>query len=627
MPQKCGIFLFYKTNYYIEIIFRVLFKNNSRRFYMKHFKYLSISLLSLIALVGCGANIANNSSNNHDSDPIETVWGDGDANSYDELHEKEEAIEVPESFDGTNVSTISAAGNYYLKGNFDAISITAKKDNVVYVFLDGVTINSTTGIAFGSEKAITLYLVLLNGSTNTIVNDHDSNAFHVKGDVHISGSGTLSVESKQKNAIKVSKDLYVSDVSIIASGANHAITARSLVSFDASFDVNAKAKDGIQLECDSDVIEFTNEQGYAYLINTNFTSDTFGDGIQAVTYVYISGGEYNITTRGEFIPYSAENKALYELENDDFKYVIKNGNYVRVAKDEIRNLNSSYYALKNSCKGIKVDAIEYTDSNSNTVVADGDYLIYVAHVAFININSSDDCIHANSGDVKFENANFSLDTYDDGVHSDDELYIYDCSIVINSSYEGLEGRNVTINGTSTNIVANSIDDGINAATEEWATSNIYIKNGFIRVYASGDGLDANSGLYLQGGTVIVEGPGRMNGSLDSNNIYFEGGLVFACSTSGMTERMTATQNTFVWQGETIDANSKVSITDSKNNILFSYTLKQSCNQIIFSSPDMALQSTYKIVNGSKTVTSISMSSSLTKSGTSGNQGGPGGGRP
>ena len=70
--------------------------------------------------------------------------------------------------------------------------------------------------------------------------------------------------------------------------------------------------------------------------------------------------------------------------------------------------------------------------------------------------------------------------------------------------------------------------------------------------------------------------------------------------------------------------SKISIVDSSDNALFSYTLKQSCNQIIFSHSGLALNSTYRIVNGSTQVASITMSSSLTTSGTS-SGGGPGGG--
>lgn len=580
-----------------------------------------VSLTTLLCL-GCNQKkntISINSENNYDSDQISEITSNGSSNSYDGAS-KDSGVSVPTSFTPASSTTISEAGNYQFSGDINSISITAPKGSTVYVYLDGVNISSTTGIAFGSSNAIELYLVLLNNSRNTIVNDcNDTNAFHVKGNVHISGSGTLSVESKQKNAIKVSKDLFVNDVTIVAKGANHAITARSITAFDATFNVTASGKDGLQLECDSDVTAFTKEQGFAYLSNVNFTADTFGDGIQASSYVYISGGQYSITTHGAFVSYSQSNMTNYGLSTSDFKYVKSGTTYQRVATDQIRNLSSSYYALTQSVKGIKVGPIETASGDITT----GDYEICIAHLAKIDISSSDDCIHTNYGDVTIDSANLTLNSIDDGVHADYNLDINNASIQINLSYEGLEAANVTIDGENTNIVSNSTDDGINAASDLVRENTIYIKNGYLRIFASGDGIDANTALYLQGGTVIVEGPGSNNGSLDAEKIYFQGGIVFACSTNGMSEQMSATQNTFVYQGSTMSSDSKISIVDSDNNAIFSYTLKQSCNQLIFSHKDLKLNSTYTIANGTTAVTTITLTSSLTKVGTSG--GGPGGG--
>ena len=597
-------------------------------------RYLLPTLLASLLLIGCqttteGSQVTIKSDKNYDTDKSTVIVDNSSTNDYDsQARDVDEEVDLPESFDQLEENIISAAGNYELKGDYSSVKITASKNSEVYVFLNGVNINSTSGVAFGSDNKITLHLVLLNGSTNTIVNDfEDTNAFHVKGDVYISGNGTLNIESKQKNGLKVSKDLYVSEnVTLNVTGQNHAITARSITTNGGTLNVVSKTKDGLQLECDSDVTEFDNSQGFAYLVDTKFTADTYGDGIQADTYVYISGGEYDITTHGAFVSYSASNMSEYSLSTDDFKFVKSGNDYKRVAKDSIRSLSSSYYALTNSVKGIKAGEIEY-DSDGDDVddvsVTEGNYEISIAHAANIKINSTDDCIHTNYGDVNIDSATLDLATYDDGVHADYNLNINNAAINVSSSYEGLEGAVVTVDGENSALVLNSSDDGINAASDLTNTCNIYIKNGYVRVYASGDGLDANTGLYLQGGTVIVEGPGSGNGSLDAERIYFQGGTVFACSTSGMTEQMNASQNTFVWQGSTIAANSKISIVDSDSNAIFSYTLKQSCNQIIFSSAELKTGQTYQIVSGSTSVGSVTMSSSLVKVGTS--QGGPGGG--
>lgn len=550
--------------------------------------------------------------NNYDDDPITEITTDTSSNEYDKEIE-EEVVETPDDYTGENTTSISEAGNYYFEGEVGAISV--KKNLEVYLFFNGVTINSDSGIAIEGKDSSIIHIVLQNGSTNTVMNDFaDKNAVHSKGNLYISGDGTLNIESKQKNALK-SNDIFVSGEKVIinASGANHAISGRSITVNKSTINVVAKAKDGFSLECDS-VDEYTKEQGFAYFVDAKISADTYGDGIQADSYVYISGGSTSITTHGEFVSYSTANMTTYELDTDDFKYVKNGSSYKRVAKDEIRNLTSSNYALTQSVKGIKVGAIE---NSSGEDITTGDYEISIAHLASVTINSTDDCIHTNYGKVTLDSCNLELDTFDDGVAADYNLLVNNASIHITSSYEGLEGANVTINGSATNIVSYSADDGINAASDLVSTTNITINDGYLRIYASGDGIDANSAVYIKGGTVIVEGPGSGNGSLDADKIYFEGGIVFACSTSGMTEQMTATQNTFVYQGSTMSTNKIISITDSSNEPLFSYTLKQSCNQLIFSHSGLQIGSSYNIMADSSKITTISMTSSLTKVGSSG----------
>ena len=165
-----------------------------------------IPLLAIIALTSCSgatnSDVIINSDQNYDSDQISEIVTSGEENSYDSESTEDNPVEVPSEYDTFSDGTITAEGKYYLKGNYDGISITASKGSVIYVFMDGATINSNAGIAFGSSKAITLYLVLLNNSVNSVTNDFtDTNAFHIKGEVHISGEGTLNIESKQKNGL------------------------------------------------------------------------------------------------------------------------------------------------------------------------------------------------------------------------------------------------------------------------------------------------------------------------------------------------------------------------------------------------------------------------------------------
>ena len=56
---------------------------------------------------------------------------------------------------------------------------------------------------------------------------------------------------------------------------------------------------------------------------------------------------------------------------------------------------------------------------------------------------------------------FTISTGDDGFHSDGELTISDGTVQIDSSYEGIEGMQITISGGEITVKAS--DDGLNSA--------------------------------------------------------------------------------------------------------------------------------------------------------------------
>ncbi len=60
---------------------------------------------------------------------------------------------------------------------------------------------------------------------------------------------------------------------------------------------------------------------------------------------------------------------------------------------------------------------------------------------------------------------------------------------------------------------------------------------YVKVYASGDGLDANGKITMDGGTVYVFGPTDAgNGALDyDGNFYLTGGTLVAVGASGMAQ--------------------------------------------------------------------------------------------
>jgi hypothetical protein len=192
------------------------------------------------------------------------------------------------------------------------------------------------------------------------------------------------------------------------------------------------------------------------------------------------------------------------------------------------------------------------------------------------IDSADDGIHSN-GSITINAGSFVIASGDDGMHADSTLDIDDGDIQITKSYEGLESAAITIDGGTFYIV--SSDDGINVAggndgsgmnwgpgqgggmipgsgmpqgsgpgqggrpggggMDQFAASGDYhlvINGGTIVIDAGGDGLDSNGSIEMTGGVVLVNGPTEnMNGALDCAMFNISGGLLVAVGSSGMAE--------------------------------------------------------------------------------------------
>lgn len=524
-----------------------------------------------------------------------------------------------------DVTTITSAGSYILTGAYAGITVSVGNGETVHLFLNDATISGGTGIAISNtNKKSTLIITACENTENEVASKGDDvNAIHVKGTLKINGTGTIKVSAK-KNGIKVSKGLSIADSTINLTVGNHALSARFIETENAKINVLSAGKDALNAECDDETQEFTLNEGYVSLKNSKIIASVSGDGIQADTFVYITGGSVDIETSATFVSYSAESMATYDLSEDDFRYIKSGDTYKKVAGDVATK--GARYAMIQSTKGIKCGEIKYEiDGTEYAVTKNTNYFI-VIDGARVKINSSDDAIHTNSGNVLIKGGTLDLTTLDDGIHADELVKIDGGEITVNGSYEGIEGAYVEIGGGTICITAS--DDGINAASDdESVNEHIIISGGTITVDASGDGLDSNGTIYVTGGTLIVYGPttGADTGLDADGGILIDDGNVFVATTKEMIEipASNSKSNVLVYGVNTVQAGSEIILTNADGGEMVRITLKKQAQAIILSTPELATNGTYSLYADENLLASFSVTETITAIGvrSNGRQGG------
>lgn len=524
-----------------------------------------------------------------------------------------------------DVTTITSAGSYILTGAYAGITVSVGNGETAHLFLNNATISGGAGIAISNtNKKSTLIITACENTENEVASKGDDvNAIHVKGTLKINGTGTIKVSAK-KNGIKVSKGLSIADSTINLTAGNHALSARFIEAENAKINVLSAGKDALNAECDDETQEFTLDEGYVSLKSSKVFASVSGDGIQADTFVYITGGSVDIKTSATFVSYGTESMATYDLSEDDFRYIKSGDTYKKVADDVASK--GARYAMIQSAKGIKCGEIKYEiDGTEYAVTKNSNYFI-VIDGARVKIDSSDDAIHTNSGNVLIKGGTLDLTTLDDGIHADELVKIDGGEITVNGSYEGIEGAYVEIGGGTIYITAS--DDGINAASDdESVNEHIIISGGTITVDASGDGLDSNGTIYVTGGTLIVYGPatGADTGLDADGGILIDGGNVFVASSKEMLEipASNSKSNVLVYGVNTVPEGSEIILTNADGGEMVRITLKKQAQAIILSTPELATNGTYSLYADENLLASFSVTETITAIGvrSNGRQGG------
>ena len=488
-------------------------------------------------------------------------------------------------------ATITAGGTYHITGKLTEgqLIIDASDNKKVTLVFDNVEMNNSSAPCIHALNTKKLVVLLEDNSLNTLnctaVLDGETTetdaAFYSKEDLVLKGDGKLTITS-----------------------ASNGITSNdSLEIYDGTYEINAgnnglKGKDNVYIEnCDititaeNDGIKSTNSEdsalGYVAISSGNINITASGDGIQAETSAFVSGGKISIVSGG------GNANAAKASQGQQFNPFWGQMGSNTQATDET------------SCKGIKAGVDITIDAGT------------------INIDSADDALHSNTN-MTINGGDFTLASGDDGMHSDTLLTINGGAINVAKSYEGIESADMIFNDGYITIMAS--DDGINAAggnddsqsggmwggdrfnpMGEAGDQSVTINGGYIYMNASGDGLDSNGNIYMNGGTVIVNGPTNSgNGALDYGGTFaYNGGSLIVSGSSGMLQTPTANSSSAksvcIVFTSTITADSVIKIEDENGKEILAYSSPKAYNALIVGSSLFEEGKTYKIyTNGTYT---------------------------
>ena len=585
---------------------------------MKKKKIIIISLVLIILIALCILFISKNNNNlDSDNDSINIVARNN--NIEDVSFEGMETVSINLS----STLKITEGGIYNLTGTISDGNIYIDTKDNVKLILNGVTINSSDGPAIYIENANVVYIELASGTVNYLTDSEtysDSNingTIFSKDDLIIGGDGKLVIDANYEDGIVSKDNLKIVSGKFEIESVDDGIRGKdSVVIMNGNFKINASG-DAIKSTNDTD-----SNLGYILINEGIYDLEIKLDGIQAETDLVINNGTFNIKTSGNDTDSSKGLKIGSNLiindgnfEIDSYDDSIHSNNYINI-KNGSFSLSSGDDAIHADNKIVidngNIDVLKSYEGieASEIIINDGD----------INIVASDDGINAASKSSSNDNNDFSINMPDDMKDLNNKPEnMEDFDSQNGNKPENMENFDPKNGNRPDENMENfdpqngnkSDDNNIKPNFEDIDMNNnsniatITINGGNIYVSARGDGVDANGSIYMNGGKLIINGPtDNGNSALDYDKEFkITGGILVASGSSGMALNTSnsSTQNSIMINfTESINESELISIFDSNDNEIFTYSSSKKYQNIVISTPGLKKGETYTIYEGGST---------------------------
>lgn len=572
-----------------------------------------------------------------------------DQEDYDETYNDASSVMITLENDQAQISgsgasfadgtlTVTMPGTYVLSGTMNgSLHVNSESKGTVHLILNNAEITSSNGAAIHIEEADKTIITAYAGTENTVTDsetyteeDGASAAVYSKDDLIINGSGKLTVTGNYKNGVHSKDDLYILSTNLNVTSVNDAIKGKDVLYLSGSEVTVSAEGDGLCASNDSDP-----ESGNILIDSGKITVTSADDGIQAITYLAVTGGEINVTAGGGAgeaagqpggfdpfggnmqgqDPFNGERPEMPDDFNGEMPEMPEGGFDGQLPEDfdgEMPEMPEGFTPDQMTPQENTQSSDTSEENNAKGLKADQD--IYILG-GTVTVDSADDAFNAN-GNLTVTDGTLDIKTGDDALHADYKLLIQGGTINIAQCKEGLEAFELIIEDGKIDLTAS--DDGINASdpnatstSMQADSSSLVISGGEITLNTSGDGIDTNGSGVISGGTVTVYGPVMgAESALDHNGSFvINGGTVLAGGAAGMVELPEDSSESMILSIGT--SSGKIEIKDASGYVIGTYSSDKSYSHLIFSSEDLKKGETYSVYEDGELLEEVTLENTVT----------------
>lgn len=348
---------------------------------------------------------------------------------------------------------------------------------------------------------------------------------------------------------------------------------------DANYNNGIKSKDGLIIHSGNIDVASVDDgiigKNYISIEGGDIFVYAYGDGLKSTNsgditqgYIYVDDGSIDVICGADAIQVETH----IVIDGGDFDLFTAGGYSA--------SFNEDLY----TAKGLKAPI--------GVTVYDGNF----------TIDSADDSIHSNDT-IVIHGGGFELASGDDAIHGDLALTINNPETTVNVStcYEGIESLVITINDGDIHVF--SSDDPINATDGSGnmmsTVGELYINGGYIYLECvNADGFDSNGSVAITGGEIIINGPVTGgNGILDYGSFKMTGGFMLGAGTSDMAQAPgggSSTQNALLLLFSQKTAGTLFHIEKSDGTDIVTFMPAKAYASVVLSSSSLVTGTTYKV---------------------------------